>query len=162
MKAHLVRYGEYNLWANRLICDFIVKHVTDEMMDREIISSFSSLRKTLFHIWDAEYLWYERLNGTSHTSWPSKKFTGTSVAAMQQLLQQSEKLSGFISSRDDAFFLQDLGYSRVNGEKYVHPVTDVLQHVVNHSTYHRGQIITMLRQLGFTELFSTDYVSFCR
>ena len=48
------------------------------------------------------------------------------------------------------------------GEEYKNTVSDIIQHAVNHGTYHRGQILTMLRQLGFTKLFSTDYIAYCR
>ena len=53
-----------------------------------------------------------------------------------------------------------LHYTRLNGESYTQPVYKVLAHIFNHSTYHRGQLVTQLRQLGFEDITSTDLTTF--
>jgi len=50
-----------------------------------------------------------------------------------------------------------IGYENIKGEHWEYPLGHMLQHVVNHSTYHRGQVITMLRQLGANAV-STDFL----
>ena len=59
MKELLVQYGTYNCWANQLIIDALLK-LNDSDLDKEILSSFPSLRKTVFHTWSAEYVWVQR------------------------------------------------------------------------------------------------------
>jgi len=162
MKELLIRYSEYNLWANQRICNFIKSNLNEEQSNREIASSFSSVKTTLLHIWDAEVIWLTRLRGNSLTTWPGKSFNGTMDDLSNGLLAHSGEFSNFISAQENSFFLRELHYSRVSGEKFTSRISDVLLHIMNHNTYHRGQIITIFHQLGFTELFSTDYIAFSR
>jgi uncharacterized damage-inducible protein DinB len=162
MKNLLVNYCNYNVWANQRVCDFLKSNVSDEQMTREIISSFPSLMKTFLHIWDAQYLWLMRLDGISLSSFPSKDFNGTPEDARNGLMETSKQFSERVDKCNDEFLNSELVYKNVAGAEFKSKVSDILQHVFNHSTFHRGQIITMLRQLGFTKLFVTDYISFCR
>lgn len=162
MKDILSKYSLYNIWANQRVCDFVKKNLSEEQLNNEIISSFPSIKKTLFHIWDAEMIWLFRIKGESLKGFPSNEFKGTTVEGIKLLIQNSKTLSDLIISKDDSFFYSDLKYSNLKGIQFESKASDVVQHVMNHSTYHRGQSITMLRQLGFSDLFSTDYISFCR
>src|SRR6185369_6098875 len=156
----LLHYTHYNLWANKKIADFLVT-LTDEQLDKEIISSFSSLKKTVLHVWDAQHIWLVRMQGGSLGTLPGKNFSGTSEDLVNGFLKSSQELVDFVESSGENFLLTPLRYKNLAGEEYKNKISDIIQHVMNHSTYHRGQIITMLRQLGFTKLFSTDYITFC-
>ena len=162
MKVLLVNYTRYNVWANEQVIGFLKNNVSEEQLNLEIISSFPSLRKTLFHIWDAEGIWLTRLNGNSPVSGLSKGFNGSMEDAYSAILVNSKNIVEHVELKEENYFLQTLHYSRLDGTKYESIIRDVIQHCMNHSTFHRGQIITMLRQLGFNDLFSTDYIAFCR
>ena len=82
----LQKYSEYNLWANEILFSIIEKELNDEKLDREIVSSFPSLRKTVYHIWDAEFIWQKRLNGGSFSNGPGKEFKGTFSEAKDKIL----------------------------------------------------------------------------
>ena len=162
MKDHLLHYTRYNLWANKRICDFLKSNVSEEQLEKEIVSSFPSLKKTLLHTWDAQVIWLMRMNGTSLTSFPSHNFSGTIGDIVNGLLETSQQLIDFVETSSEAFLLSPLRYKNVAGDEFKNNIGDIIHHVVNHGTYHRGQALTMLRQLGFAKLFSTDYIGFCR
>ena len=82
----LHRYVDFNFWANDLLLSLIEKELTEAKLDKEIISSFPSLRKTVYHIWDAEDIWFKRLNGESPKDGISENFNGNFPEAKQKIL----------------------------------------------------------------------------
>jgi len=162
MKDLLLSYVKYNLWANQRVCNFLKNNLSEEQFEKEIISSFPSIKKTLLHIWDAQFLWLKRLEGISLTSFPSKDFKGTFNDAIDGLLKTSQQMIDVIDNSNEEKLAALLTYKSVAGDQYENTTVDILLHVSNHGTFHRGQVITMLRQLGFTKLFPTDYIAFFR
>ncbi len=156
----LTRYASYNVWANKRIADMLQQAAAKDF-DTTTASSFDSLRKTLYHIWDAQVIWLLRLQGESIREWPSKNFVGNFEQAVSGFIKQSEKFLSFVTDADDAFLEGRIAYANTHGEKFERNVADILMHVCNHSTYHRGQLVTMLRQLGYaTGITSTDLNSY--
>ncbi|MBK5284491.1 MAG: DinB family protein [Bacteroidia bacterium] len=160
MKELLLSYAQYNLWANKRVCDFLAE-VEEEKLDREIVSSFTSLRKTIFHAYGAEALWLKRLGGESPSAFPSYESKSNSET-LQLLIETSQHIIAYVESRSEEQLMEMLSYKNIAGESFTSCIRDIIQHVVNHGTFHRGQVITMLRQVGYTELFPTDYIAFCR
>jgi uncharacterized damage-inducible protein DinB len=76
MKKLVADYARYNLWANERIIS-VVKEMDTSLIDKDLGSSFPSIRQTLLHIWDVETLWLQRLKGENPTAFPSKSFTGS-------------------------------------------------------------------------------------
>ena len=161
MKELLLNYTRFNLWANKRVCDFLFQ-VEEEKLDKEIVSSFPSLKKTVAHILFAETIWVLRLHGSSPGSLPiqSQELSMTELAKLW--LDKSEEIIAYVESRSEEQLAEMLAYKNIAGESFVSCIRDIIQHVVNHGTFHRGQIITMLRQAGYTKLFDTDYIAFCR
>lgn len=146
MEVSLNHFLKYNLWANARIAALI----PDEVSDLELISSFSTIRKTLYHIWDAQEVWLNRLNGVPANQWPSEHFNGTLSEAKELFIQSSQKMIEFILAKDDSFFIDSLTYTNMKGIAFTNTHEEILMHVCNHATLHRGQIITMLRNAGVT------------
>ena len=161
MKTRLI-YTQYNYWANELLLSVIEKEMNDEMLNKEIISSFPSLRKTVYHIWDAEFIWLKRLKGESLDDWPSKFFGGTFSEAKEKILLNDQLFIDFVERLNDEKLSESFTYKNIEGKTFSNPIWESVHHCMNHSTYHRGQIVTMLRQLGITNIPSTDFISFCR
>jgi uncharacterized damage-inducible protein DinB len=161
MSYSLQQHLAYNIWANGKIAEFIGK-VDEKLFDAEVKSSFPSLRKTVYHVWDAEFIWLKRLQGTSLSDWPSKQFTGNREEALKGWADCSKNLFDFIVDKDQSYYESVLTYKSVKGDEYKTPVDGIIMHVVNHGTFHRGQLVTMLRELGYTDLSSTDLVTFYR
>ncbi len=149
----------YNLWANTLLTEVLDKLTTSEQ-NQEIESSFSSIRKTVFHIWDAEYIWLMRLNGKSLDSFPSKLYDEN--VAITKFIECSKDWANYTTAQADSIYDKRCDYKNVAQKTFSNTVGEIIQHCMNHSTYHRGQLVTMLRQVGQKGLPSTDFINFLR
>ena len=161
MKELLTDYIKYNIWANERICK-VLGSLDPTLLDKEVKSSFNTLRKTVYHIWGAETIWYQRLHGENPTSFVGDGFNGDFAEFQLEFLQQSGKYFVYIMNATDRQLYKDLTHTNMKGDKFTNKICNILQHLVNHSTYHRGQIVTILRRLGVTDVPSTDYIAYIR
>jgi uncharacterized damage-inducible protein DinB len=136
--------------------------VNDSGLDKEITSSFPSLRKTVYHIWDAEYIWIKRLKGESLSDWPSKYFSGNFSEAIDKILSNDGAFLDYVEQLSETQLAELYTYKNVEGKTFTNPGWEMILHCMNHSTYHRGQVVTLLRQLGVKDIPSTDFIAFCR
>jgi len=154
--AEIERLFAYNRWANARSFE-AASALSPEELGREVGGSFASVLGTLTHLVGAEWVWLERWHGRSPRALP-QSFAGLAElrsrlaeveAGQERLLSEmtSERLAGEIS------------YINFKGERFTYPLADTLVHVVNHGTYHRGQVTTLLRQLGSSPL-ATDFLVF--
>jgi uncharacterized damage-inducible protein DinB len=159
--ADLRRLYEYTDWANDRILD-VIAGVSEEQFTREIVSSFSSIRDTLSHVVFAEWLWLQRWKGVSPSELPAWA-KDSSFAALRELLHEvaADRRAYLDAFTDDAAGSM-LDYRNIKGEPFTMPLGELLVHCANHSTYHRGQLVTMLRQAGVAAIPSTDYSQFLR
>ncbi len=148
------RYAAYNLWANQQMAEWLEK-ATEEAFDKEIESSFKSLKTTLSHIWNAEYLWLQIMKGEEVENSPAKDFEGSKEEFLKAWLVESEKFSEYVSGMSAEQFQDKIPRSSTNG---MMRMVDMIQHCMNHSTYHRGQLITMGRQAGLSAPPRTDFI----
>lgn len=150
---------DYNSWANHRVLDACTP-LTPEQFLQDLKSSFPSPRATLEHIMWAERLWLERWKGSSHSGPSVEKFAD--LAAMRARWDQIEAdLQGYVRSLSEADLERVVHYHNTKGQEFSNPMVQMLQHLVNHGSYHRGQIATMLRQLGAAPL-ATDLIAFYR
>lgn len=145
---------DYNAWANARSLDAASK-VSPDHFTREVGGSFASLRGTLAHLYGAEWIWLERLRGTSPAKLPfSLDFPDAETIRLSWKdveRGQRELLERLHPARLD----EPLTYTNLKGETWTYRLWRILAHIVNHSSYHRGQVATLLRQLGAAPL-STD------
>jgi uncharacterized damage-inducible protein DinB len=161
MASHLDKLTEYNLWANEKISNYI--DLAGEITaDKEILGSFHSIRKTMFHIWDAQVIWMKRLNGESLNTWPSHSFKGNLEEAIAGFIDSSMDYVRFTKKLTNGDHYKIIEYHSTDGTAFLNSIEDIVMHVMNHSTYHRGQIITMLRLAGFDKVGSTDFIRYKR
>ena len=162
LQPQIFKLSSYNCWANEL-CTGYVLAAGEEKADRIQTSSFPTIRKTLYHIWDAELAWITRLNHQTLPGWPpSAGFNGTLQEGSVALLATSKKLMEYVMNATENSLQESISYSSSNNSRFTSKVCDMLTHCLNHSTYHRGQLITMLRVAGFTTVGSTDFITYCR
>jgi uncharacterized damage-inducible protein DinB len=163
MKALFEQYAAYNVWANHKMM-YTIEQADPVLWYQKTPSSFDSLYKTILHIWDAESAWWQRMRLHEHVVVPSASFDPSLKDACNGWLHQSMQWEAFIKSRefDDAAIASKLVYKNFKGELFQQPVSEVLLHVFNHSTYHRGQLVTMLRALGVTSIPFTDFIAWSR
>lgn len=149
---------EYNCWANECVLTAAAK-LNNEQFTRDLSSSFSSVHDTLVHMMGAEWVWLQRWKGISPGALlaPSE-FTDFAAVRTRWTDLMREQME-FINRLTEAALEQEISYINFKGQNWTYPLNQMLQHVVNHSTYHRGQVATMLRQLGATPV-STDFLLF--
>lgn len=161
IKELLHQYAAHNLWANQQIMATI-KQLPAAIIEQEMVSSFSSIYKTVLHLLDAESIWWQRIKLAEHIEVPSQHFTGSFEALQQKLLLQSLQFEQFISNSQEYQLLHVFGYQRSKSEQCKQPIFQVLLHLFNHGSYHRGQLVTMLRQAGITKIPATDFNDWLR
>lgn len=150
---------DYNSWANRRVLDACAE-LTPEQFTRNLGSSYPSVRDTLTHIMFVEWLWLERWHGRSPTGPPSGEFPDlASIRARWQTIESD--LLKFVRAVSASDLERVVTYRNTKGNPFLSPMWQMLQHVVNHGTYHRGQVTTMLRQLDATPV-ATDLIAFYR
>lgn len=157
----LANHLAYNLWANERIGHVLMTQ-PDIILEAAQKSSFASITKTVLHLWDAEVIWLTRLQGGSLADWPSKTFTGSTADMLQGLIKTSTELLQLAHTKGDAFLETTIAYKNMKGDSFENRVEEILFHVVNHGTYHRGQIISLLRQSGVEQVVSTDMIVWFR
>lgn len=156
---------DYTEWAN----DQAMKAATalpDEGLRRDVAISHNSIFGTLLHMAAAEWIWLERWHGRSPTkeeAWP--KWTPESCADLAALRARWQDIidrrANLISQLDEERLAAELPFKLLSGDPNSMRLVDQMQHVANHATLHRGQVVGMIRQLGI-EPPSTDLLFFLR
>jgi uncharacterized damage-inducible protein DinB len=137
----------YNAWANHRTLDACAA-LTEEQFIRDLRSSFRSVRDTIVHILGAEWIWLERCNGRSPGALPSPEpFASVSGVRARWGEIERDQLA-FVGGLSAADLDRVIEYRNMRGNRFAYPLRRILRHAVNHSTYHRGQVASMLRQLG--------------
>jgi uncharacterized damage-inducible protein DinB len=139
---------KYNAWANRRLFDALAALPSDAYR-RDLKGSFGSVHGTLAHIVGAEQLWLARWRGES----PATLLKGDDVGTLAELRALWDRVEAerheYLSVLTDAALASKVVVRPTGGGKeYVHTLQQAIQHTVDHSSYHRGQVVTMLRQLG--------------
>ena len=159
-KQYFKELAEYNVWANNIVCSWL-DQINDEQWNKEIISSFNSIQETVLHIISAEKAWLERFE-QKPVEWLQFTYKGSKEEHIILWKKISANLKDFIDGFDESKLEEILDFKRLNGDAYSMPHYQLIAHVINHSTYHRGQMVTMLRQAGFTTVGSTDLLGVYR
>ena len=148
----------YNQWANARIFE-AVSGLTPLEFTRDLGNSYPSVRDTLTHIVWAEWVWLQRWKGTS----PRQRFDPTDFSDVKPLKTRWVELNAEQRAFIEAVTPERLGavveYVNLQGQTWRYGLWRQMYHVVNHSTYHRGQLTTMLRQLGKVPI-PTDFLVF--
>jgi len=151
---------DYNAWANRRSME-AASALTPEQFTKPMGSSFSSVRDTLAHICGAEWVWVERFQGRSSSAMPDNS-SFADVASLRGHWDALEtRLLTFVRGLKQEDLDRVMEYKTMKFGVYKNPLWQSMQHVVNHGTYHRGQVTTMLRQHGAQPIL-TDLMHFYR
>jgi len=161
MKELMHEYADYNIWANNLVIEAMLK-LPENSVTQTINSSFQSLRATTLHCWSAEDIWLQRLMQAENPFWSESIFKGSFEDACSNWQVVSIGVAHYVANLDEIGFMANLSYRDMQQNPHTTPVFQILLHVFNHATYHRGQLITMLRQVGETTVPRTDFIVFAR
>ncbi len=148
----------YSRWANARTLE-AVERLTAEEFTRPTGGSFGSVQATLAHLCGADWVWLERWHGRSPRELPASRELSTLQALREEWRKVEEAHRAFVEGLTAERMAEPLTYVNFKGETRTYPLGEALVHVANHGTYHRGQVATLLRQLGKTPA-STDYLLF--
>jgi uncharacterized damage-inducible protein DinB len=154
------RLYDYNSWANERVLESL-QLIGQEDFTSNKQASHGSIRGIIAHIAAAEWIWLERWEGSSPVGLlPESEFETLEIAT-QRLRKIDHDLQRFTNRLTQANLDGRRGYKTTEGKAYSNVLSDMLLHLVNHSSYHRGQIATLLRQSGAVPQ-STDFILFIR
>lgn len=149
----------YHRWANGRLLDATAA-LSAEAFDRDLGNSFGSIRATLAHILAADWVWLQRWLGESPRAFPEWDVS-THARLLDQWREVEGAQKGFVHALGEGDVDRVIPYTMLSGAAFANPLGELCRHVVNHATYHRGQVVTMLRQLG-VEPPHTDLIVYYR
>ena len=157
MNKRYLDYANYNIWANNLFINSLLDQ-DEKLLNQELVGSFPTISETLKHIWFAEMGWLSRLNGNGWETSEVSNFSGDFKNLCSAWHQTSEDFLNFVKAAD---LEQKLSFTH-KAEDYEIPYREIVQTVFNHGSFHRGQVVMMMRQLGITNIPKTDYIEWVR
>ena len=159
------RLLSYTEWANDLTMEAAAK-LPDENLQRDVGISHKSIFGTLVHMAGAEWIWLERWHGRSPTKAEAWSLWSTESCASLSTLREHwaeliDQRTRYISELDESRLAAELSFKLLSGDPSSMPLVDQMQHVANHATLHRGQVVGMIRQLGIDPP-ATDLIFYLR
>jgi uncharacterized damage-inducible protein DinB len=152
---------DYHYWAR----DRVLAAVADISVEEFLAprgNSFASIRDTLAHTYFAEWAWYSRWQGESPSRLPDLNQFADVAALTSAWTGLEQQVRALIEPMSDGDLQRVSGYRLFSGISASSPMWQMVQHVVNHASYHRGQVTTMLRQAGAQPAKSMDLITFYR
>jgi uncharacterized damage-inducible protein DinB len=152
---------DYHYWArDRLLA--ALEPLPLEQFNRDLGSSFKSIRETVVHTYAAEWAWHSRWHGQSPTVLMTSEAFPDVAAIRHAWTDHEKKMRAFLEGLGEDGVTRVIEYKLLSGQPGSSPIWQMLQHVVNHASYHRGQVTTMLRQLGAQPPKSMDMIAYYR
>ena len=160
-KEMLTNLLAYNIWANERITKAVLQ-AGNTAADMEQKSSFSSVRKTLEHIYNSGKVWQTRLKYELYSGHPEGGFPEKLTDLCKLLMDDGVAFRDLIQSMPQEVLQQKITYKNTKGIEFSNSIQDIVVHFVNHGSYHRGQLVTMLRNAGHTSFEQMDYIAYVR
>ncbi|MCF0064729.1 hypothetical protein MUK70_04315 [Dyadobacter chenwenxiniae] len=159
LKSYFIELAEFNNWADNRVISWLTQ-ITDEQWNQVAISSFGSVRDTAVHIVSAKKIWLDFWTDAPNPVYLSADFTGTKEELIAIWKRASTELKFFIDNYPKKNYGNEISVIKPNGELISMEFRKTFPHMINHSTYHRGQLVTLLRQSGFFNLSNTDLFTY--
>lgn len=161
MKPLLLNFLRYNHWANKKMCNYLSQIDNDET-DINKQGGYATIKKVIMHIADAEQNWLARLNGDNIPHMHNLDISGSFHNICGLILRNSEAFIDYVDTKEDSFFSLNTEYINLKGKTFSQNNGEIILHCMNHSTFHRGQIMNMLRHVGYTDQSASDFIMFLR
>lgn len=158
-KPHFETLARYNRWANRRLYE-VASQLSDAQYREDRGAFFGSIRGTLNHILVADRTWLERIEGTGPKPSSLDEILHDDFAGLRTAREaEDERILRVLAAIPAERFESILSYRSMAGTPHELPFTQVLTHIFNHQTHHRGQAHTLLSQFGL-DAPSIDFVYF--
>jgi len=139
----------YSAWATNRIFESL-ESLPAEETTRDMKSSHTSIHGTLTHLVGAEKMWLSRMAGTPDKAMIRPEEVPTIADIRETWEKTGFATAQFLGSLSDKKLQETFGYLTSTGAQFTYRYSEALQHVVNHSTFHRGQVVALMRQMGHT------------
>lgn len=159
LKGYFTELAGFNNWADNRAIDWLTQ-ITDEQWNQVAVSSFGSIRETAVHIVSAKKIWIDFWTDVQKPVYLSSEFRGTKEDLIDIWKTISAELKSFIENYPIENYANEINVKKPNGELSTMDFRKTFPHMINHSTYHRGQLVTLLRQSGFSNLSNTDLFTY--
>jgi uncharacterized damage-inducible protein DinB len=150
----------YDEWATNRTLDSL-SMLTEEQFKRDLKSSHGGIQGTMVHIFGADWIWLERWKGNSPVGLPTIEQVPTLESLKEHWKSYRQEIGKFLAATDENRLQQPIAYKDTRGNQYTQPLFEQMLHKINHASYHRGQIVTMIRQLG-AQPQNTDLIGYYR
>ncbi|NEU08444.1 hypothetical protein GZH53_09000 [Flavihumibacter sp. R14] len=161
MKPLLLNYLRYNHWANQKMCRYL-SEIDNPGSDPNKEGLYATIKKVILHIADGEQTWLARLNGDNIPHMHNLDLEGSFRSICELIHKNSGAFIAYIEAQDDSFFTRSTEYINLKGSPFSQNNAEIILHCMNHSTFHRGQVINMLRNVGYTDHSASDFIMFLR
>lgn len=161
MKEVLVDLAAYHRWANERLLNTVLK-LPPDVTRQAVASSFPSLFETFQHVLWTEQVWILRLQMKENPDYLADEPVSTFDQLAKNILSHNARVVEWVQEQKEVFLMHPVAYYNTKKQYFKTPVYQCLLHLFNHGTYHRGQVVTMLRELGITKIPATDYIAFVR
>ncbi len=149
---------EYDTWATDRTLE-VVSSVPERSYLEDLKSSHGGIHGTLVHIYSSNMIWLGRWKGLA----PSRHIGSSEIPSLESLKTCWKKyqadLQAHLRDLNESALLAPLSFRDLKGTPHSYPLFQLMQYLINHSSYHRGQIVTMLRQIGIKPV-ATDLIVF--
>lgn len=146
-KSQLLELYRYDEWANIKLLN-AVSQLENEEFIRDLSNSYKSIRDTMVHIIGAEELWLSRWLGEQGRTLLNSDDFPTYNSLVERWRDYTNEINSYLATLTEEDLTQEIKYANLAGVSYSLELWKQMLHVTNHSSYHRGQVVTMLRQLG--------------
>jgi len=151
VKSHFSMMARYNAWANARLYKMAAS-LSDGSYRREVGAYFKSLHGTLNHILATDRIWMRRLTGVGDHPDKLNAIVFDDFASLQTArTAEDARILDFVESLDESRFGEVLDYRTLNGTPQRQPICEILSHLFNHQTHHRGQAHAILTIVGVVE-----------
>jgi len=141
-KEYILQVYDYTYWANRRYFT-VAESLTEEQLDRMQGHSWGDIHAMLVHMMSSEWVWLQRWDGTPPKAHLNKNDFPTLASLKERWNKVEAGMRAFIESQTEASLESKITYSNFNGETFNVPLYQMLMHVANHETHHRGELAAM-------------------
>ena len=142
LKAFLKQIYDYTYWANgRYIT--VAEGLTAEQLHRKQGHSWDDVHSVLLHMLSSETVWLRRWRGESPSAHLEPGDYPDLAAVKEKWQRVEQEMLSFIEEQTDQTLQSEIAYSNFAGQRFRVPLWQMLAHVPNHETHHRGELAAM-------------------
>lgn len=162
MKHHFALMARYNAWANARLYA-AARSLPDESYRKSVGAFFGSLHGTLNHLLVTDRIWMRRFTGEGDHPARLNAIMFDDLPSLEVARKAEDgRIVRYVDGLTEEGIGKDFSYSTTKGVPQRYPLRDLLAHLFNHQTHHRGQAHTILTVLGIPEPQSLDLLGMFR